>query len=245
MPFKNYPARIISLFAMYLLLLTSPAKAQPANAWKSLFNGMDMQGWTIVEKIANVHIADSSFIIHMTANTHRHNYIRTNKKYKDFILELDVKKDSVYDSGILLRCVSTPDSMVSLQGYQVKLDPKPARMWNGAVFDDFGDDKHFTYHWLYTFENDARARAAFKKEEWNHFRIEAIGNNIKVWVNNIPVVNMLNSKYKEGYIALKLHYLQNKPESEKYSAQFKNIRVIDKDASKYARAMDIPAREVF
>ena len=230
----------------YFLLLALPivADAQPPKAWKSIFNGRDMTGWTQVEKIANVQVVDSSFIIHMTANTHRHAYIRTNGKYKDFILELDVKKDTIYDSGIMLRCVSTPDSLVSLQGYQVKLDPHPERMWNGSVFDDFGDDKNFRYHWFYTIEHDDRARAAFKNMQWNHFRIEAIGNNIKVWINDVPVVNMLNAKYKDGYIALKLHYLQNKPENEKYSAQFKNIRIVDKDAAKYARVMDLSAKEV-
>jgi len=233
------------IYSFILFLMLPPVKAQPGKPWVRLFNGKDMQGWAIVEKIANVQIADSSFIIHMTANTHRHAYIRTNIKYKDFILELDCKKDSLYDSGILLRCKSTPDSLVSLQGYQVKLDPKPQRMWNGAVFDDFGDDKNFRYHWFYTLENDRRARGAFKNGQWNHFRIEAIGRNTKVWINNIPVVNMLNDKYKEGYIALKLHYLQNKPENEKYSAQFANIRIIDSDAAKYARTMDIPATEVF
>lgn len=233
------------LFSCLFCLLLFNADGQPSKAWKSIFNGRDMQGWTVVEKIANVHIADGSFIIHMTANTHRHAYIRTNNKYKDFILELDCKKDTIYDSGILLRCVSTPDSLVSLQGYQVKLDPHPERMWNGSVFDDFGDDKNFRYHWFYTIEKDDRARAAFKNNSWNHFRIEAIGNNIKVWINGVPITNMLNSKYKEGYIALKLHYLQNKPENEKYSAQFKNISIVDKDAFKYARQMDIPAKEVF
>ncbi|MDB5112829.1 MAG: hypothetical protein JWR67_3943, partial [Mucilaginibacter sp.] len=94
-------------------------------------------------------------------------------------------------------------------------------------------------------EHDDRARAAFKNMQWNHFRIEAIGNNIKVWINSIPITNMLNSKYKEGYIALKLHYLQNKPQNEKYSAQFKNIRMVVKNAAKYALPMDIPAKEVF
>jgi len=235
----------MGLIAFIVLFFATTIKAQPASAYKSIFNGKDMQGWTQVEKIANVHVADNSFVIHMTANTHRHAYIRTNAKYKDFILEMDIKKDSLYDSGILLRAVDTPDSLVSLQGYQVKLDPHPERMWNGSVFDDYGDDKNFRYHWFYKIDNDARARKAFKNTEWNHFRMEAIGNNVKVWINDVPITNMLNSKYKEGYIALKLHYLQNKPESEKYSAQFKNIKIIDKDAAKYARSMNIPATEVF
>ncbi|HEY0244791.1 MAG TPA: DUF1080 domain-containing protein [Mucilaginibacter sp.] len=241
---KKYLIYYILLIVLTLLFLIPKVQAQPAKAWKSIFNGKDMQGWTVVEKIANVHVADSSFIIHMTANTHRHAYIRTDEKFGDFILELDVKKDTIYDSGIMLRCVDTPDSLVSLQGYQVKLDPHPERMWNGSVFDDFGDDKNFRYHWFYTIEHDDRARAAFKNMQWNHFRIEAIGNNIKVWINGVPITNMLNNKYTKGYIALKLHYLQNKPENEKYSAQFKNIRVVDKGAAKYARAMDIPTTQV-
>lgn len=85
---------------------------------------------------------------------------------------------------------------------------------------------------------------AYSIGQWNHFRIEAIGSDIRVWVNGIPTTNMINHKYTNGYIALKIHALSDKPEQEKIFGQFKNIRIITKNPQKYLQQMDIKALEV-
>ena len=93
-------------------------------------------------------------------------------------------------------------------------------------------------------KNDERARNAYKKAVWNHIRIEAIGSSIKVWINDIPISNLVNSIHSEGYIAIKIHKLGNKPENEAWLSRFKNIRVITENPEKYTKAIDIPAVEV-
>ena len=55
---------------------------------------------------------------------------------------------------------------------------------------------------------------------------------------------MINPKYSEGYIALKIHSLGNHPDLEKLYGRFKNIRIITKNPEKYVKAIDIPALEV-
>jgi len=214
--------------------------AQPAKSWKTIFDGKSFKGWTIVDSPSNVTIADSSFVIHMTENTSRHVFIRTNEKYKDFILELDCRRDTSFDSGILFRCITTPDTAhVGLYGYMVKIDPSLIRRWTGGIFIDYGNG----LNWLHPLADDDRAQQAERVGEWNHFRIEAIGNHIKVWINRIPTTNMTNSRYNEGYVAFKIHSLKNTPWNEKMSASFKNIRIVSINPKAYARSMDIPVKE--
>jgi hypothetical protein len=127
-----------------------------------------------------------------------------------------------------------------LYGYQVKIDPSPTRCWTGGVFDDFGA----SWHWLYDLSKDERARKAYQIGGWNHFRIEAIGTSVKVWVNGIPATNMINPKYSNGYIAIKIHSLKNLPEQEKMIGRFKNIRIMTKNLKENLMKMDLQAISV-
>ena len=43
----------------------------------------------------------------------------------------------------------------------------------------------------------------------NKFRIEAIGNSIKTFVNGIQCTNLLDDKSNQGFIGLQLHSIQN------------------------------------
>lgn len=235
--FKTTIAATIFIF----LCSNTVVFAQPRKAWKTIFDGKTFKGWTIVDSPANVKITDKSFVIHMTSNTNRHVFIRSNEKYKDFILELDCKRDTNFDSGILFRGIKAPDTAkVGLYGYMVKIDPSITRRWTGGVFLDFGS----YIEWLYSLADDKRAQQAERVGEWNTFRIEAIGNHIKVWINEIPCTNMVGSRYDEGYIALKIHLLKNPLWNEQMSAAFKNILIISSNAAAYARKIDIPVKEI-
>ena len=208
--------------------------------WKNIFNGKDFTGWSKVGSFGKAWVEDGTIVTHMVSNTPEHTFLRTNKKYTDFILEADSKVEGFIHSGFILRSITTTDTAkVSLHGYQVKLDPTE-RKWTGGVFDDFGR----SWHWWYTLEDDARARAAFKMNEWNHFRMEVIGNNIKVWVNGIPTCNLINSKYEKGYIALKIHSLGNNRKRETATVSFKNIKIISKNPENFQKEMDLEPKTI-
>ncbi len=208
--------------------------------WKTLFNGKNLNGWTITTrgKPAAAWVENGEIVCHQVVNTAQHTFVRTKKKYADFILEGDCKLDGDLHTGFLFRLIEASDTAkVSLLGYQVKIDPTP-RKWTGGVFDDFGN----SWRWLHTLEENAKAREAFKMKEWNTFRIEAIGNNIKVWVNDIPTVHLINNKYDKGYIALKIHSMGNTPEKEKILVHFKNIKIMTKNVEKYKKQTDLVAK---
>jgi hypothetical protein len=210
--------------------------------WQPLFDGKTLNGWAVLDKPANVKIADSSMVLKMTPYTSRHAFVRTNKKYKNFIFEVEYKRDLTLDSGVLFRGIDAPDTAFSaLFGYMVKIDPQPTRLWTGGIFIDFGNG----YQWLKPLEGDDNARKAEKKGgEWNTLRIEAQGQNLKVWLNGVPTVNLLDDKYtEEGYIAFKIHYLQKEVEKSNLAIAFRQPKIITKNLSKYAQNMPLPVTD--
>lgn len=232
---NHYKVLLLSAFVCFQGITFAQSDA----IWESLFNGENFDGWTIIEQPIDVKIVDGSMQIHMTQHTARHSFIRTNKTYKNFIFEVDFKRNLNMDSGILFRSEATPDTAFSaLFGYMVKVDPSSTRLWTGGVFLDYGNG----ITWLHSLEGVSRARHAEKEEgEWNHLRIEAIGEEIKIWLNNIPVVHMLDDKYKKGYIALKAHFLMDNDKSkETLEIAYKNMRIITKKVKKYTQKIELP-----
>ena len=189
-----------------------------------LFNGKNLNGWQKVGDIADFLVKENAIELRQKINTKEHTFLRTEKKYKDFVLQLECKRDEQFYYGILFRAIDAPDTAhVRLYGYQVKVDHDKNRKWTGAIFDDFGN----TWKWMTTLKENKKAQNAIRKAgEWDQYRIEAKGNIIKVWLNDILTADFQNDKYAEGYIALKIHFLGNKPESERHTAQIKNIRIL-------------------
>ncbi len=229
----------IKLFiTCFIILSTCHLEAQNSKGWKDLFNGENLNGWSVIGGQGKVEVEDNAIVLRQTANTKEHTFVHTKKKYKNFILEVDCKRDPRFFYGILFRAQKAPDTAhVRLYGYQSKVDHKSDRSWTGGIFDDFGN----TWNWMYTPDTDERAKKALKPSgEWDHYHIEAIDNTIKVWLNDIPISNIQNAKYKKGYIAFKIHFLGNNKEQEKQRAWIKNVCIVTSNLSKYTKTIDIP-----
>lgn len=236
---KNRITNNILMLLCSMFLSTTIIAQNNKVPWESIFNGKDLDGWKMVGDKGVAYVKDSAIVIHRISGTKEHAFVTTNKKYSDFILEIDFKMDEPgISTGVLIRCVdanSNPDtSKVRLYGYQIKIDNSP-RNWTGGIFDDFGS----SWKWMYNLTENEPARQAFKTWDWNTFRIEAIGNKIKVWINDVPATNLVNDKYSNGYIALKIHSLKAGEKGEDVLTYFKNIRIITKDVTKYAKHLDI------
>ncbi|MFC1765562.1 DUF1080 domain-containing protein [Planctomycetota bacterium] len=223
-----------------VVLLSAIACGQQTDAtepWETLFNGKDFTGWKIIGSKGKAWVEDEAFVCHQVCNTPEHTFICTENKYSDFILEAEAKIEGPLHTGFLLRCVDANEdnAKVAIYGYQVKIDPTERR-WTGGVFDDFGK----SWNWFYPLKESEKARSAFTLNEWNRFRMEAIGDSIKVWVNDIPTCNLVHNKYRKGTIAIKIHSMGNKPEMEKVLMRYRNIRIITENPEKYRKAMDYP-----
>jgi len=225
------------LIVCFLLFITPSLFAQNDIPWKSLFNGKNLDGWKMIGDKGDAFVEKDEIVIRRKVNTKEHTFVTTKKKYSDFILEVDFKMDAPgWSTGVLVRCVDAKadTSKVRLYGYQIKID-NTARNWTGGLFDDFGG----TWKWMYDLSKNEPARQAFKTNDWNTFRIEAIGNNIKVWLNGVPSTNLINDKYSKGYIALKIHSLGAETKDKEVLIHFKNIRIITKDVGSYLLQNDL------
>jgi hypothetical protein len=200
--------------------------------WKTIFNGKDLDGWEMIGDRGVAAVQDDEIIIHRTKETKEHTFLATKKKYGDFILEIDFKMDDPgWSTGVLVRCIGAKaDSCkVRLYGYQIKIDDTP-RNWTGGIFDDYGG----TWKWICDLSKNEPARQALKKGGWNTFKIQAVGKNVKVWLNGVPSANITHDKYKKGSIALKIHSMGTKGNTnDGLLVHFKNIRIINNPDKKY------------
>lgn len=228
------------IYILFLLCIFSRhVHAQKPEAWTSLFDGKKLDGWRVVGKPAKVQVADSSLLLRMSAHTSRHAFVRSEEKYRNFIFEVDFRRDLNLDSGVLFRSIDAPDTAFSsIFGYMVKIDPRPARRWTGGIFVDYGNG----HEWLQTLENNEEARnAEYAGGEWNRLRIEAIGDHIKVWLNDIPTANIL--RYKKGYVGFKIHFLLHDKSQEDLMIAFRNPRIITRSVRKYSRPTSLPLHD--
>jgi len=149
--------------------------------------------------------------------------------YGDFIFEIEVKVDPVVNSGIQIRSNSFPYYRNGrVHGYQVEIDPSD-RAWSGGIYDEARRG------WLNTLENSEEAHKAFKQNEWNHYRIEAIGDNIKTWINGVPTAYLIDDKTASGFIGLQVHSIGDNMDMLGKTVQWKNARVLTENLSEYSR----------
>lgn len=233
--------KLLPALALLLAPSLAPGAAEPP--WRELFNGRDLSGWKIVggQPRASTTVANGELVGHMLRGTPEHTFFCTEEKFDDFILEVDTFQTGGFNSGILFRCIDTPaEASVRLHGYQVKIDPSPARRWTGGIFDDYGRN----WLWLYTLEHDARARTAYAFNAWARIRIEAIGRTLKVWVNGIPTAHLVDAKYPRGHIAFKIHSFGAGGDAaqEQNLIRFRNVRILTADPARFAHPMDLPPR---
>ena len=224
--------------ATLLLVLVSCAdtKKQKEKEWEYLFNGKDLTGWVQLGGNARYEVVDNTIVGTSVLGT-PNSFLTSDKNYSDFILELDFKVDPSLNSGIQIRSHSLPEYRDGrVHGYQFEIDPSK-RAWSGGIFDESRRG------WLYPLnepENED-ARNAFKNGEWNKVRVEAIGNTIKTWLNDIPAANLVDDQTAEGFIALQVHGI-NKPEQEGTQVAWRNIRIITENVEKYATETTAPEK---
>jgi len=201
-----------------VLLLASPAFAKEKGGWQSLFNGKDLTGWHQLNGQAKYHVEKGEIVGTTVANT-PNSFLCTDKDYGDFILELDLLVENEMNSGIQFRSISKPEVMNGrVHGYQCEVDPS-ARAWSGGIYDEARRG------WLYTNELNLNAKAAFKLGQWNHYRIECVGNSIRTWLNDVPVAYLIDDMTPSGLIALQVHGIGEAKDREGKQIRWKNIRI--------------------
>ena len=223
------------LSTLVLLSITTGAVAQK---WVDLFNGRNLDGWSVRSGYAKYHVEDGALVgtaVKGSPNT----FLCTNKQYGDFILEFEVKVDSELNSGVQIRSHVAEKEMVfwfrgndgkprkrvhpagRVYGYQVEISDRQGGN-SGGIYDEAR--RGF-------FLGDALsepASKAFKSNQWNKYRVQCKGGSIKTWVNSVPCADFIDSLTARGIIGLQVHGL-GKKDFHPYQVRWRNIRIMELD----------------
>lgn len=212
------------LFLFIAATMVSSLAAQEAR-WQNLFNGKNLKGWTKLNGTAEYKVSNNEIIGTSKMNT-PNTFLATNKMYGDFILEFEFKVDNALNSGVQIRSNSIKEyDNGRVHGYQFEIDPS-ARAWTGGIYDESRRG------WLYPLTFNPAGQKAFKSNEWNKARIEAIGKSIRTWVNGIPCSDLLDDMTASGFIALQVHSISDK-EMEGKTVAWRNIRILTENLDKF------------
>lgn len=203
---------------LILTLITSYISVSvTAQKWTSLFDGKTLKGWTQRGGKALYEVKNGE-IIGTTVKDTPNSFLCSEKEYGDFILELDLKLDDEMNGGVQFRSLSKPDYQNGrVHGYQMEVDPS-ARAWSGGIYDEGRRD------WLYTLNINPEGQKAFKKLDWNKYRIEAIGNTIRTFINGVPTAHLIDDMTDKGFFGLQVHSIYG-PMKEGMKIHWKNIRI--------------------
>ncbi|MDC6351015.1 DUF1080 domain-containing protein [Zeaxanthinibacter sp. PT1] len=192
----KYCLSLIAIFCFTLL-----------TAQEELFNGEDLQGWTVygTEKW----YVEDGLLVSESGPDKAYGYLATDKHYKDFELTLEFLQESNGNSGVFIR--STVDG-TKVSGWQVEVAPKG--LHTGGVYESYGRG------WL--IKPDAAKEEVLKEGEWNTLRIRVMGDQLTSWLNGTEMVSITDEKIGQGKgsIALQIH------DGGGIKVKWRNIKVV-------------------
>lgn len=222
-------ARIGRFCVIASLLIAAPCALgdMATGNWQPLYNGKDLDGWAQVTGSARFE-ADGEAIVGYAVADSPNSFLATTSGFDDFILEYEARVDTALNSGVQIRSAVGDNGFV--QGYQVEIDPS-ARGFSGGIYEER------LRGWLYPLSRNERARTAFRVGEWNRFRVEAIGDSIRVWVNDIPAVDLVDDSQAKGFIALQVHSIRE-DDLVGATVRWRGLRILTDDPAAHARLPD-------
>lgn len=185
-------------------------------AWKPLFDGKTLDGWVTkggrYEGNALWTVEDGAITGRQNANREG-GLLLTAVPYTDFELELDVRLDEPFDSGIFLRMA--PGG----KGAQVTLDVCPGGEVGAIYADGF-------------LQHNPDGRKLWRSGEWNHVTTSITGfpYHVVATINGAPLADYQQPAGMDGFvptglIGLQVHGQRDDPPEN--AVRFRNIRVRD------------------
>ena len=193
----------------YLLVILSIffiSATDPNAGFKRIFNGRDLTGWTIhgTEKW----YVENRELVCESGPDKQYGYLSTNKKYKNFILQLQFKLEANGNSGVFIR---SDIEGTKISGWQVEV--APADHHTGGIYESYGRG------WM--IKPLAEKEKVLKPNDWNDMRIEVVGDKVTTFLNGQQMVQLEDEKIGQanGFIALQIH------DGGGIKVRWKNIRI--------------------
>ncbi len=207
---------------IFAALLVNPAQSGKKDGFVPLFNGKNLKGWKQKNGTATYRVEDGC-VVGKTSKGSPNSFLCTTRDYSDFELKFEVKVHDRLNSGVQIRSKTkggTDEGRV--HGPQVEIAT------NGTAGFIYGEA--LGTGWLSQDRKDPEKNKAFKKGEWNQYKVRAVGNKIQTWVNGVQIADLTDTKSKmdSGFIGLQVHSIPKN--AGPYEVRWKNIYI--KDLSK-------------
>lgn len=201
------------------MLLNTDREPELQTGFVSLFNGVDLSGWSPRGGTCEFTAVDGMIIGKCVPGSNS-TYLSTDKaEFTDFIFTCDMKWKVDCNSGVMFRAQSKPgkNNSETVFGPQVEMEGfSKDRHWSGGIYGQ-SCGGYFYPLWL---KEHREARSAGKKDDWNRVTISARGNVIKTWINGVPAAHWIDDgTYSKGFFGLQIH------KGTKGEVLFRNIRL--------------------
>ncbi|NJR78535.1 3-keto-disaccharide hydrolase [Sphingomonas corticis] len=207
------------------------ANAQQATAapWRDLTPKAGLAGWRPTGGEAT-YTVENGELVGRAMPGKANSWLVSDVRFGDYIMEFEAKTDPTLNSGVMVRGQSRADYRNGVvHGYQAEIDPSP-RGWSGGMYDEQ------RRQWLYSLGRNDAARRTFRSGDWNRYRIEAIGNRIRTWINGVPATDIVDDTDASGFIAFQVHAVPDEVAARHPEVRFRNVRVITDRPQRYALA---------
>jgi len=178
---------LITIGLLAVALTIAGCAHQPVSkGWITLIDGeKGLENWNRVGG-ANWRAEGGAIVADMS--TIKDGFLVTKNSYKDFEIRAEFYAESNTNSGVFMRC-GDPSKISSANAYEVNIwDTRPDPSYGTAAI-----------------VNVAKVPVPLPYKaagKWNTFEIKAIGPELTVVFNGVVTVNVRDSKFAEGPIAL-------------------------------------------
>ena len=171
---------VLSLIVIGVVGLPPAEVSGQRAAWVTLFNGTSLDGWNPIGN-ANWELVDGAVQADMGSG-----FLVTDRPYSDFELTLEFWVDEPANSGIFIRCAD-PTTVTDRNSYEVN------------IYDTRADQSYRTGGIVHIASPTSVINAG---GQWNTYEITAQGERLRVTLNGREVVDVEDSQFASGPIAL-------------------------------------------
>jgi hypothetical protein len=193
------------------MLLNTDSEPDLTEGFTPLFNGKDLSGWIPRGGTCKFEVRDGQIVGTCVAGSDS-TYLCTEKAdFKDFVFSCDMKWLVDGNTGVMFRAQTEirgtakqgEPASETVFGPQAEMEGfSQDRKWSGGIYGQ-SCGGYFYPLWL---KEHKEARAALKKDEWNRVTILAKGNDVKTWINGVPVAHWVDDgSYPQGFFGLQIH----------------------------------------
>ncbi len=183
---------MVRIYCVLPLVFHSLLIAAENKPWTDLFDGKTLSGWHNPYEWGEAWIEQGE--VRLKAD--KKFFLVTDESFGDFIFEGDIFMPAgKANSGFMFRCHAEKNKVY---GYQAEVDPSE-RAWAGGLYDEG------RRQWLNPLKGQPEKQAAYKHDQWNKYRIECIGDHIKIFVNGTLTTDYRDPEDIQGPLGIQHH----------------------------------------